>query len=402
MTLACSAFAALLQPVCAAPQYDSFAAASQKVTDTGYMVFIYPSGWDRYGEKLCKKLIADEHVLKASGKAALLLAPIYQNSDAAAKEKSKKMMGSLGYPNDMSDISYPAIVFYEKGGRMFARICGEDLMNSTPKQVAELIKQKLQAKGNQDDLLKKAHAAASPDEKNRLFLESARVNGIEWPGGLQGAMRSADPDDKFGHRGALNFGFGIQNGESMDSILKRLDATIENERYTSDQKQRACAAVIGHIRRNMGMMAGGPLITKYARIMRKLNPESPLGLSAPVVMRDWVRQYNYGQGWSPEIIPGSEVPLQMINVPMQKPGKYAVTFKIVTGRDAVHVKQVRLLDGDNCIAEDKTARSVTWGATVQTFNLDVKKASKSPVLEIIFTNDADHKSTWGNITVTRQ
>lgn len=398
MILALSA----LVPAQAARCFDTYAEASQKVSDTGYIVFIYPEGWDRYGEKLCRKLIADEKVLQAAGDAALLLAPIYQNRNEASNAKARSIMGSLGYPGDMSDISYPAIVFYEKVGRQYSTLHGSVLMKASAREVAEMISEKLQAKKQQDEILKKANATTDPGEKNRLYLESSRVPGIEWPGGLRDAMHKTDPGDKYGHLATLNFNFGRQKDEDMDSFLKRLDAVLADKRYSVNQKQRACAAAIGQIRRGMGMMAGGPLITKYARAMRKLDPGSPLGLSAPVVMRDWVRQYRYGQGWSPEILPGSEYPLRMVGVPVDKPGTYTVTFRIVTGRDAVHVKKVRLMEDSDCVAEDATARSVTWGATQQTFTLHVNKPVKSPELEITYTNDADHRSTWGEITVKRQ
>lgn len=392
----------LCQPVQAGQQFATYAEAQAKVTDTGYIVFIYPAGWDRYGEKLCKKLIADSGVRQASADAALLLAPIYQKRTEADNAKAQQAMGSLHYPGDMSDISYPAIVFYEKGGRQYATIHGRQLMRATPEQVATLIKKRLEAKKSQDKLLQKAHAATDPGEKNRLFLAASRVEGLEWPGGLQNAMRQADPGDTHGYLGVLNFGFGPQQGESMQDFLKRLDAVLDNKNYSPDQKQRACAIAIGHVRRTLGTIAGGPLITKYGRIMKELNPKSALGLSAPVVMRDWVKNYRYGQGWSPEVIPGADAPVLMQDVPMSKPGTYHVSFKITTGRDPLHVKKLRLLDGSRAVAEDSTPRSITWSQTQQTFTIQVKKNVKNPVLEITFGNAADKRSTWGDITVSAQ
>lgn len=391
--------APLCMPAHAAQQYATFEQAQQKVTDTGYILFIYPQGWDRFGEKLCRKLIADPAVRSAAGDAALLLVPIYQNRSDKNQAEAKKIMGSLGYPGDMSDISYPALVFYEKCGRQYTSVHGTALVRSTPKQVAALIQQKLAAKQQQDACLKNAAAATSPGEKARHLLEASRVAGVEWPGGLRDAMRKADPGDTQGYLAVLDFGFGPQKDESMEAFLKRLDEVLANKRLSPHQKQRACAAAIGHIRRSYGPMAGGSYITKYARAMQKLDPKSPLGISAPVVIRDWVQQYRYGQGWSPEIIPGCEIPMLMHEVPISKPGNYTVNFTIVTGRDAVHVKKVRLMDGGRCVAEDTTPRSVTWTATSQNFSLSVKKPVKKAALEIIFTNDSQHKSTWGNITV---
>ena len=389
-------------PTEAAQQYATFEKAQARVSDTGYIVFIHPEGWDKYGEKFCKKLIAHEAVRTAAADAALILAPLYQNRNEANKAKAKQIMGSLGYPGDMSDISYPALVFYEKGGRQYATLHGRELMRSTPEQVAAKIQERLAAKKQQDALLQQSRSATDAAEKARLLLESSRISGLEWPGGLRDAMNAADPNDTHGYRAALNFGFSLKQDESLEDLLKRLDEVLQNDRYTPWQKQRACAVTIGHLRRSLGAMAGGRLITKYARAMHKLDPDSALGLSAPVVMRDWVQQYHYGQGWSPEIIPSTSSPLLMRDVPMNKPGTYAVSFKLKTGRDGIRINKLRLMDGDRCIVADNTPRDVSWGNTQQTYTFTVKQSLKNPALEITYGNAADKRSTWGDISVTPQ
>lgn len=402
LLLACSLGLTLQQPIQAAQQYDTYEAAQKHATDAGYILFIYPAGWDKYGEKLCKKLIADDGVRAAAGKAALILAPVYQRRNDETNAKAKKAMGPLEYPGDMSDISYPALLFYEKAGRRYASLHGEALMTASTEGVAALVKARMEAKQKQDKLLAQSGAAADAKEKNRLLLEASRVPGLEWPGGLKEAMKNNDAADTHGYRGALDFGFGAREGESMEAFLARLDEVLENPNLTSWQKQRACAAAIGHIRRAYGPMAGGHLITKYAKAMRKLDPESSLGVSAPVVMRDWVRVYRYGMGWSNEIIPAGTVPMLMQDVPMKKPGTYTVTFKLNTGRDGIKINRLRLMDGDKCIESDDTPREVSWSNTLQTYTFTVKKALKSPALEITYGNAADKRSTWGDITVSPQ
>lgn len=402
VTLSLALLASLCLSARAASQYPTFEQAQQHVTDTGYIVFIYPAGWDKYGEKLCKKLIATESVKTAAGDAALLLAPIYQIRDEKNNAAAKNVMGALSYPGDMADISYPAIVFYEKGGRQYATIHGRELMRATPDQVATLVKERLAAKKKQEELLSKSRTATSPDEKAKLLLESSRLSGIAWPGGLREAMQAADPGDKHGYLGALNFGFSPKQGESMQDFLSRLDAVLAHELYSPWQKQRACAAAIGHIRRSLGTMAGGPLITKYAKAMHKLDPDSTLGVSAPVVMRDWVRLYHYGQGWSQEIIPSAPIPMLMHDVPLKKPGTYSVTFKLTTGRDGIRINRLRLMDGERCIASHDSPRDVSWGNTQQVYTFTVKTPLKNPALEITYGNPPDKRSSWGDITVTAQ
>lgn len=392
---------AAVEPVQGAEVFTTYAEAEKKVKDEGYLVFIYPAGWDHYGEKLCKKLVADKSVRAAAGSCPMILAPIYQNRNERNNAKASEAMGKLGYPGDMSDISYPAIVFYEPCGRQYAAVFGEKLMTGDGEVVAGLIKEKLSAKKKQDGILKKANAAADGSTKARYLLQSTRVAGIDWPGGLRNAMQQADPQDSKGYLAALNFGFGPQNGESVEDMLKRLNKALKNPLYSAWQKQLACAAALGHIRRSIGMIAGGEYITSYARIMQKLDPDSTLGLAAEVVMRDWVREYRYGQGWNPDVLPGAESPIIMHDVPMTEKGTYNIHFKIVTGRDILAVKSVRLMDGNRCVAKDLTPKNITWSQTTQTYTLHVKKAVKNPKLELIFSNAADKRSTWGEITVQK-
>ena len=61
-----------------------------------------------------------------------------------------------------------------------------------------------------------------------------------------------------------------------------------------------------------------------------------------------------------------------------------------------------LLDGEKCVASDEQERKVDYGNRTQVFNLNVKKSVRKPVLEFVFKNDADHRSTWGNIEVKKQ
>ena len=87
---------------------------------------------------------------------------------------------------------------------------------------------------------------------------------------------------------------------------------------------------------------------------------------------------------------------------MNKPGTYAVSFKLKTGRDGIRINKLRLLDGDRCIVADNTPRDVSWGNTQQTYTFTVKQSLKNPALEITYGNAADKRSTWGDISVTPQ
>lgn len=400
--LACALFSLPMSTAIAAQQFSGYEDASKQVTEDGYILFIYPEGWDRYGEKLCKKLIVDKGVKEAAGSAALILAPIYQNRTEKTNAKAKQVMGALGYPGDMADISYPALILYDKNGRAYATLHGEALLDSSVTEVAKLIGERMTAKKKQQALLDESAKTTDPAQKARLVFDATKARGIEWPNGVKETLKSIDPEDKHGYRAALDFGFSIQANESLDDILKRLDSALKNENITPWQKQRACATVIGHIRRAYGTMAGGPYIKKYAKIMQKLDPKSPLGVSAPVVMRDWVKNYHYGQGWSDQIIPSSPIPVLMHDIPISKPGTYNITFKLTTGRDGIQINSLRLMDGKTCVAADKAPRTVSWQNTQVTYTFTVKKSLKNPALEITYGNEPNKRSTWGDITITPQ
>lgn len=398
----CSLCALAVQPLSAAHLAENHAAAQSKVGQSGYIVFIYPGDWDGHGKKLCRKLYDSKKVQQAAGDAVMLLAPIYQSGSQKQRDAAKAIMGPLGYPGSMGRISYPALVFYEKGGRTYTTVYGDELIDRSVEQVSETVRERMELKRRQDELLAKANSSSGA-EKARLLLESARVDKLEWPGGLRDALRQADPKGEYGCMAALDFSCWPGKDESLEDYLKRLDAALENKMLTPWQKQNACAAALGHLRRTLGMMAGGDLIRKYATAMQKLDPESTLGLAAPVVIRDWVKEYRYGQGWSPESLPGSMAPVRMKgDIPIKEAGKYAVSFYIVTGRDSLQVASVRLLDGEKCVASDEQERLVDYVNRTQVFNLNVKKSVRKPVLEFVFKNDAGHRSTWGNIEVKKQ
>ncbi len=236
--------------------------------DDGYVLFIYPAGWNQYGETMSRQLIADESVQAAADDAVLMPAPIYQNRSEENKKKAADVMGALTYPGDMSNISYPAIVFYEKGGRAYATLCGERLMNSD-----------------------------------------------------------------------------------------------------------------------------------VAEVKHDLKPDSTLGKAAVVVARDWVREYRYGQGRSPDTTPTKGAAVVMKNIPVQKPGSYTISFKLTDGRDGIPVNKMRLMDGKKSVLTIDEPVEINWRATEQSRMFRVCKMLKNPALEMTFGNDSDKRSSWGEISI---
>lgn len=281
----------------AAEQYKTQIEASEKVTDDGYILFVYAKGWDRFSEPLCKKLIADPDVIAASGNAALILTPFYQYATPEDKDKQREIWGNLIEPRAASMESYPSLLMYDKNGYLYGRIQGELVTRGTPQEVAAEVKAKLEAKRKQDEIMKKAEAA-SGTEKAVLISEACLIDGIEKPQDHLAMIKEADPRDQSGmvKRHSFNYwGFsqkycgkpsdgGLQM--SPNEVIQEMKKFIADPAYTNEQKQVFYAVIIGTLRRS-NAASGSTQIRTYATEMKRLAPESHLGVSADQVIKLW-------------------------------------------------------------------------------------------------------------------
>lgn len=382
--------------------YATVESARTNAGEAGYVLFIYPSGWDKAGSRRIKSLLASKKIQNSTGDAAILAVPIYNAPSQEQREEVKRIMGPLKYPGSSGIISYPAIVFYDKDGRIYSTIHGDLFNKSAEKKLAGLIQTRINTKKKQDELIRQAEQSSDPAEKARLLLWSSRAPDISQPHDIYAKIKSADPNNEYGCRDAYNFRFSIEKNETIDSLTLRLNAVLSNSLYSTDQKQKACASALGYVRRERGMFAGASFIRKYARTMHKLDPKSALGQAALVVSREWIREYNYGDGWHDAIFPGELIPVRMQNVPVQDPGTYILSFKIKTGRDSLQLNKVRLLEGSRVVFSDATPREVNYKNREQTYVIVIKKKIRNAVLEITYGNAPDKRSTWGDITVRKK
>lgn len=287
----CFAAALLGAPAHAATLVENGAAVAAAPADDGSILFVYGKGWDARSEALCRALITHPAVQQAAGKAALLLAPALQYPTEEQAAQLKQQLAPLTLPDDGADDSYPALVFFDKGHRRYALLCGAELTdNPAPEAVAKAVAARLNALHRRDAVLAEA-AALTGEPKALKLLESARVEGVSPLPDIREQIKAADPEDTSRALWALNFDNGALTDEEqksldLDTMLARVDTYLADPLLTVNQKQRACAYAVGHIHRTTGK-SRSDLLVRYARRMHELAPDTVLGRSALIVIRDW-------------------------------------------------------------------------------------------------------------------
>lgn len=396
----CAAALTTLQPLTAANKVSNYEQALAQVNDDGYALFIYGKDWDKRAKGNITKLYNAAAVEKALGNAATMLVPLPESMNEEQKESFNKIMGKLQLPHAHSKHSFPAVVLYDKAGRQYGIVFGRPMVNPKADNIASLITQLRNAKSKQDQLMGKANAAQGT-ERAKFLLQAAQVEGIERPNKVEQLIKTADPEDKSGCLAALNFhnnplGDKVKDMK-LEEILAEMDKAIANPLHTVQQKQNACAYTIGTIRRRVGA-GGSELIRKYAQQMKALNPDSVLGQSADIVIRDWAPGLQYVRGWAPNTLPMQGVPTELLGkLPLAPAGRFEVRFEPTGGRNHARVTRVALYDGDTLVCEDTRQITLTSPASyfVQGVEMD------NPRIFVTFDNAEDARDTRGKFIIRK-
>lgn len=394
--------AATLMPVQAATKVATYEQAQAKVNEEGYILFIYGEGWDKRAKEQITALYNAPEIVKAAGNSVMMLVPLPESLDDAQKAALEKTMGKLALPHVHSKHAFPAVVMYDKTGRIYSWISGPAMVYPDASRIALTISRRKAGLQKQLQILAAADETKG-EERANLLLQACRVENLERPDRVQQLIKEADPEDKSGCLAALNFhnnplGDKVKDMKLAD-ILVEMDKAIANPLHTVQQKQNACAFTIGTIRRRVGS-GGSDLIRKYAELMKQLDPTSVLGQSADIVIRDWATGLQFVRGWSPQSLPMQGVPTELLGkLPIGPAGKYEVRFEPSGGRNHARVTRVALYDGDTLISEDTRGITLTSPAS---YYVTAEKEIKTPRIFLTFDTPDDTRDTRGKFIIRKR
>ena len=395
--------AATLMPVQAATKVATYEQAQAKVNEEGYILFVYGDGWDKRAKEQMTALYNAPEIAKAAGNSVMMLVPLPESLDEAQKAALEKTMGKLALPHVHSKHAFPAVVMYDKAGRICTWISGPAMVHPDTKRIARTITRRKAGLKKQLQIMADADKAKG-EERARLLLQACRVENLERPDRVQQLIKEADPEDKSGCLAALNF-FNTTVGDkaadmTLADILKAQDAAIANPLHTVQQKQNACAYAIGTIRRRAGA-GGSDLIRQYATQMKQLDPNSVLGQSADIVIRDWTHGLQLVRGWSPGTLPIQGQPTELLGkLPISEAGTYKLHFK-PTGGDKAIIARVALYDGDTLISEDVRTTAIADNGQDHYYTLTATAKVNTPRIFITFNNEESDRNTYGKFFITK-
>jgi hypothetical protein len=134
--------------------------------------------------------------------------------------------------------------------------------------------------------------------------------------------------------------------------------------------------------------------------MKALNPDSVLGQSADIVIRDWAPGLQYVRGWAPNTLPMQGVPTELLGkLPIDTVGKYEVRFEPSGGRNQARVTRVALYDGETLISEDTRGITLTSPAS---YYVTAEKELKNPRIFLTFDTPEDARDTRGKFIIRKK
>jgi dissimilatory sulfite reductase (desulfoviridin) alpha/beta subunit len=84
--------AATLLPATAATKVATYEQAQARLTDDGYLLFIYGQGWDKRAQSITTELYNNPQIAKAAGSAAMILVGYPEGTDEKRKPILEKTM----------------------------------------------------------------------------------------------------------------------------------------------------------------------------------------------------------------------------------------------------------------------------------------------------------------------
>ena len=395
---------------------ENYAQAHPLVKDDGYVLFAYAEDWDTFSKKLCESLMNDPDIQKAAGDAVFMPLPIPNVTTDEKKKAMEERYGELKMPAESAPRSYPAILLFNKNGRHSSTIWGPFMAKPDPKEIAKMMKQRIADIKKQTVILEKAEKAQGV-EKARLLGQASDFKDLVmpefWPDRLINALKKLDPNDETGYQRKLRppmafvaEALKVEQSGDWKAAIKLAESWLNDPIYTTYQKQTFHAIIIGMIHRH-GNIKDGKEIRRHALAMKALDPESMLGKSADLAVREWVISFSLAEGWTPAVLQDDSEPIELTGaLPVKEPGTYKVTFTFTNGRHAANISSVTLYDGDAKIAEDAHVGRAGIPNTNNVYTLKVPKELTNPRIFVKFDQKRDRDpngycDSYGQVTITR-
>ena len=415
MNLTAAAITALFAAsVQAATFVDSYEEGKDKVGDDGFIVVVYPDGWNAKNTALGKAILKSPEFSKAAGDAVLLEHAIPNITNKEWADARNKRLGPINLPEGTgATLNYPCIYMCDKDGRNYAlinadvfrdsKLSKEKMTKQAIKKASQEVAARLVAIKKQRSIMEKA-ASASGKAAVDLYHEACNLPGINRPDKVVDLVKKADPEDKNGLVDVLNhnmYGFiegcGNTNGENWQAKLAEAEKKMQNPYFSPVIKQTIYTSAIGMLRRHGGAENREKMMS-YLKVMRSLDPKSIYGRSYDGAMRLWD---SWSTTWTPESIPAVNGPMDVPAANIKEPGVYTVTFSFTGGLHGFSASSVELYDGDTKVTEDVHDCFAGNGNTANVYTLQVAKPVAKPHLKVYTTMGANRNSN-GTISIMKQ
>lgn len=367
----------------------------------GYAVVAYADGWDTFSRKACQKILAHEAVREALGETVVLELAVPNVTSKEQAEANKKRFGMLNVPNPSQ---YPAIYLYDQKGSLYATLCIPYKELKKYKSIASRITALKQAGLHRQELLEQADKAKGV-EKAKLLGQAATIPGINAPDKVLNTIKKEDPKDESGYVRRLShnpwaFAENSAKNKDWEAALAEVEKRLADPAYSPEQKQAMCATAIGLYYRN-GSVEHLEAIRRYARQMQELDPNSVLGRSTGIMLREWANGLTLQEGWSSANLPATTNPVEVEGpLPISEPGKYRVNFKWASGSKGLTILAVELYDGKTKVAEDRHKGFTGIKDNKPDYTLNVTAPVKDPHLWIS-VDMVKSRDSSGSITISR-
>lgn len=375
--------------------------AKPLVGQDGYAVVAYADGWDTFSRQACQKILAHEAVREALGKTVVLELAVPNVTSKEQAEANKKRFGILNVPNPSQ---YPAIYLYDQKGRLYSTICIPYKELKKYKSIASCISERKEAGQRRYDLLEQADKAKGV-EKAKLLGQAATIPDINQPDKVLNTIKKEDPKDESGYVRRLShnpwaFAENSAKNKDWEAALAEVEKRLADPAYSPDQKQAMCATAIGLYYRN-GSVEHLEAIRRYARQMQELDPDSVLGRSTDIMLREWANGLTLQEGWNSANLPATTNPVEVEGpLPISEPGKYRVNFKWASGSKGLTILAVELYDGKTKVAEDRHKGFTGIKDNKPDYTLNVTAPVKDPHLWIS-VDMVKSRDSSGSITISR-